>query len=112
MSERAIIEQQIEDHQKAIDKAKAELEKLEVTYSIGDRFVMSQRGSSYEGQKFIIVESDDGKGVKLASLRDGERWAYKQDVKDTRRITSDEFNKIGDNKDFTRYWDARKKEKC
>ena len=70
MNEREILQRSIEDHQTAIDKAERELDALEVTYSIGDRFV--ERGTVKE-KKTILIQVDYDK-VIMATLGSGNRY--------------------------------------
>ena len=102
MTKEEIIKEQIKDHKKAIDKAQAELDKLTVTYSIGDRF------KHKNGDKYILVALN-GFGcekVIISNLKNGHGTSYV--IKHWSRITPSEFS---DNfeKNFTRYWDSQKK---
>ena len=102
MSEtREILEQSIEDHQEAIDKAKRKLEDLETTYSIGDRFKIGSR-------KYILSLIDDR--VAMISLNTGETWSsYDCYVDNSYHISQKELDGIS-NSHFTRYWDSQRKE--
>lgn len=105
MSERKILEESIEDHQKAIDKAKKELAALEVTYSVGDRFKSRD--------KYILACTDTNYNVHLVNLAHGSHLSNSTRVENTKRITQSEFNRIlaSNLPDPVRYWDARKKVK-
>ncbi|MCK5021251.1 MAG: hypothetical protein KAS32_29845 [Candidatus Peribacteraceae bacterium] len=98
---RKILNESIDSHQKAIDKAKRELENLEVTYSRGDRF------KDRCGQKTILVICDDGR-VVLCYLSNGSRWRSPTKVSCSGQITAKEMAEIGCPEYFDRYWDNRK----
>ena len=82
----------------------------EKTYSIGDRFVRGGDGI-FAGYKYILVRASKD-GVLLAALKDGCRWTSPIDVPTPTKITQKAFGSITTHDDFTRYWDARKQEKC
>ncbi|KKK64913.1 hypothetical protein LCGC14_2979390, partial [marine sediment metagenome] len=106
MNEREILERSINDHQAAIDKAKKELEGLEVTYSIGDRF-------NCNGNKILLVEFPSGE-VGCIYLGTGKSWGhYHKTVKDCNRITKKELGSFyrRESDGTSRYWDNRKQEK-
>ena len=107
-TEREILDQSIEDHQRAIDKATDRIKKLdkpEVTYSIADRF-----RKRFDNEKFIIIiQTEGGRRVAMASLSSGCLCYGSHEVDDSKRITQKEFEKIADTS-FIRYWDSRKKE--
>ncbi|KKK80065.1 hypothetical protein LCGC14_2827220 [marine sediment metagenome] len=105
--ERKILKRSIEDHQAAIDKAKKELkelEALEVTYSIGDRFK--------DGASKVILVNIIGSGivennVALVRLGSGRSWNYPFRARYSDKITKEEMGTtIGC---LTRYWDNKKK---
>jgi hypothetical protein len=98
--EREIIEQQIVDHQKAIDTAQKQLEDLEVTYSAGDRF------ETVSG-KHMIIAIGNSEAV-LASLKDGINHNGRTKVCCTSRITPKELRLLCTCDDLVRYWDDRK----
>ena len=102
-----ILEKSIKEHQKAIDKAKKEMEALEVTYSIGDRFYYGER--SRTGKRFLVETKDDC--CAMISFYSG---CFANDnivaVGNKRKITQDELEKLCDGNGYVRYWDSRKEE--
>ncbi len=101
MSEtREILEQSIEDHQAAIDKAKRKLEGLETTYSRGDRF-------KNEDGKYLLVYV---KGVTLVNLKTGHWEGNPIHVGNANSITQKKFDEICGSETYTRYWDSQRKE--
>lgn len=103
MNERDILDKSIKDHEKAIAKAKKELAKLEVTYSIGDRFKYIGRS----GEKCILVATS-GTTATIVSLVDGRKIGKPYCVGSFKKITSSEYDEIRDCGAFTRYWNAQK----
>ena len=104
MNERKILEQSIEDHQAAIDKAREQLESLEeVTYSIGDRFNCNK-------MKGVLAETGyDGKFlVTMVSLQNGFSHKSSVKVQYLHEITQSELNLMCDCIKV-RYWDSQKK---
>jgi hypothetical protein len=87
----------------AIERANSITKKEEVTYSVGDRFVDSNK------EKYILSFVD---GMVLVSLKDGWWWPQVEKVKDKRRISEKEFKKIAGLGGFVRYFDYQKGEKC
>ena len=109
MIERDILTDSIKAHQKAIDDAKRELEALDTTYSIGDRFRYAAEDA--DGDREIILSQFDYSVVGMIFLESGENWGgTSAKVKDVRRITTKELERFC-NHCWTRYWDARKKVK-
>ena len=103
MSTRSILEESIKDHQKAIDKSERDLDALEVTYSIGDRF---KYGTS---RKFMLSDSDKNNRIAMVGLNNGIRYNTSWAVGDVGMITTREMNgMLSYFSSFTRYWDARK----
>ena len=101
--ERKILESSIKDHQAAIDKAKKDLEALEETYSVGDRF------KNKNGRKYIIIAVADVNTARVmfSDLKTGHGSGI--DVENWSRITADELRwKLTD---FTRYWNNEKQER-
>lgn len=86
--------------------AEKELAKLNVTYSIGDRFRTTGGGK-------VIMSKVDSSHVALISLANGKRWSsnYEYTVKDESLITQKELCHISLGCRITRYWDNRTKEK-
>ncbi len=101
--ERKILERSIKDHQAAIDKARKGLEKLEATYSTGDRF-------KSESKKYILVMCGRDE-VLISGLDDGYWWSQPTTVKNITCITSVEFYQHDGNKHLIRYWDNKKQER-
>ncbi len=97
--------QRIENAEKELAAAKAELAKSEVTYSIGDRFKWSQK------QKLILAKMNDTVG--LIELDTGGNWGNNHSgvVVDVRSITPKEMGKIWNSNSVTRYWDNRKQKR-
>ena len=102
MKERKILTDSIADHKRAIEKAERELEKLEVTYSIGDRFIITVG-------KFILVQCE-ARMVALVALHNGNRFNSPTKVTNVNNITPEEFGRMC-YYNPTRYWDARKGER-
>ena len=88
----------------AIADLEQQIADSEATYSIGDRFKDGM------GMKLILIAvtgcSNRKCWVMLARLKDGH--GIRSTVEDWNRISPDEINL----QDYTRYWDARKQEKC
>ena len=106
MSEREILERSIKNHQAAIDKAKKDLDTLEVTYSIGDR-IKYKDGSSC-GKYIIVAISDSGcRKVSINRLDDGHGATIK--VGNWHKITQSELDCFWASNNMIRYWDNRKK---
>ncbi len=106
MDTKEILEQSIEGHQAAIDKAQEQLDALEVTYSIADRFKNDRHGD-----KAILIQCE-GHTVVIACLREGNRYSRPVQVKDPCKITQDEYKRItGTYTTFTRYFDCRRGKK-
>ncbi len=105
MDTKQILQDSINDHQRAIDKAKKELEALNATYSIGDRFVL-------QGKKKVILANFKG-CVGLIELETGRNWGqnYSSKVVDIHRITKREMGSIWGGDNTIRYWDNRKQVK-
>ena len=102
--ERKILERSIEDHQTAIDKATKDLDALEVTYSIGDRF----RNGTEKAILVNIIGCGVSVNVALVRLSSGRSWNYPFLAKRINEITKEEMGTtLGC---LTRYWDNRKKE--
>ncbi len=100
--ERKILERSIEDHQTAIDKATKDLDALEVTYSIGDRF------KSHCDTKYMLVEVNDGIEKKVGLIAMGGNMPYPSIcVKNMKKMTEFEY-KATHNGNVIRYWDNRK----
>lgn len=100
METREILNKSIEDHQKALNEAERELKKLEVTYSIGDRF---RRDIN---EKWILAVGPDSK-VVFVGMRRG-CWANgSHKVECNTRITKSEFEAMSF-RGLARYWDNRK----
>lgn len=100
MNEREILEQSIDEHQEAINKAREKLTDLEVTYSRGDRFTHCEK-------KYILGLIN--RKVAMVSLEDGIEWqGYSFAVFNIFKITQRELDNIADDT-FTRYWDNCKK---
>ena len=100
---------------KSFDADIARLEKeiadSESTYSIGDRF------EHEDGSKWILVvgcgcNNHGMQGFMLVDLSNGCWYDGEHYVNNNERISQDEFNALDSMKDFTRYWDARKGERC
>jgi hypothetical protein len=102
--EREIIEQQIKDHQKAIDSAKAKLDGLTVTYSIGDRF-------KNRSGKYLLACTDTNHTVHLVNLACGSHLSGSWRVGSVYKITQAELNRLfaSNISDPVRYWDDKKK---
>lgn len=100
MTEREVLIQHIADHKAAIAKAEAELEKLNVTYSIGDRFMYNRR-------KYLLSANGDNRCI-LVNLSNGCVFSGSHTCGDLYRITEEEFERITLGKAFTRYWDNAK----
>ena len=103
--ERKILKRSIEDHQAAIDKAKKELEALEVTYSIGDRFK-----DGNENKKMLVVVCGIGsskKEIRVVDMKTGHTWGFI--ANNIKKITKYELSGLLGS--FTRYWDNRKQER-
>lgn len=105
MEAKKILEQSIKEHQAAIDKARAELAKAEVTYSVGDRFF-------YDGnreEKRLLVQHYDNK-VSLIDLATGiPRAISPAPFTDPNRIPKDDMERFCCMESYTRYWDSQKK---
>ncbi len=104
---RKILTDSIADHQKAIDKAEKELAKLEVTYSIGDRFKTNS-------MKHILGQIK-GHKVAMFNLRNG--FSHSGEV--VGEVVVDDVHAMTE-KDLlrcctcnpVRYWDSRKGVHC
>jgi len=85
---------------------KQQIADSEVTYSIGDRF-------NFLDKEDLILARIYGR-VGLVELSTGKNWGknYSSNVEDCNRITSKEMRLIWNGNSCTRYWDARKQEKC
>ncbi len=105
MEAKKILEQSIKEHLAAIDKARAELAKAEVTYSVGDRFY-------YQGNreaKRLLVRQWDNK-VSLIDLATGMPVATSPaPFPDHNRIPKDDMERFCYMERYTRYWDSQKK---
>ena len=99
-----ILDKTIKDSQAVIDKAKAELEKLEVTYSIGDRF----KGDISGNELLLVGSYQEGLKAGLAYLYDGEIVCKMVGVSDLRAITQTEMAEILSKRDIKRTFDYRK----
>ncbi len=101
--ERGILKRSIEDHQAAIDKAQKELDALEVTYSIGDRFI------SHCDTKYMLTEVTTEIETKVGLISMCGKMPYPPIcVGDTKKMTESEYQRThGGN--VTRYWDNGKK---
>ena len=103
METREILNKSIQKHQEAIDEAKKELAKLEVTYSIGDRFI------SRSGSKYMIVGAQAG-DVLMASMGTGfshtkpVKYEYDENCNAFGTATFDRLSPTH----LIRYWDNRK----
>ena len=104
MAEREILEKLIQDGKDAEKK----LADLEVTYSIGDRFLFR----CYDSKQKLIM-SKMGDRVGLIELSTGQNWGHNNNanVKDEHCITEKEMNFIWNSDSCTRYWDSQKKVK-
>lgn len=106
MSTRKILDKTIKDAQKVIDRARKDLEALEVTYSIGDRFT-SRSGAKY------LLSNDGNAGIHFVSLENGTGAGdVINSVGESHEISTKRIEKTGIFKSFVRYWDNRKKERC
>lgn len=95
--------QNLRDQEKLREEGERLRREVEVTYSIGDRFVK-------DGEKYILAATKGG--PILISLEKGYRWSDPKGVLGPNyNITSVSFAKITGGADFTRYWDSRKGEK-
>ena len=106
MTEKEIINQQITEHQDAIDNAKAELAKLnkpKAVYAIGDRFY-----NNYDSEKYILCATSGGGSYNtaLVSLETGHSSGAQ--VSNWNRITEEELKKFSNS--CRRYWDNAKQE--
>jgi hypothetical protein len=97
MDTKEILQKSISDHQKAIDEAKAELEKLEVTYSIGDRF-------EHKSEKYILTWTGEQGKATLVRLNDGNVWDKSCSVEFVDSITAEEFTQLVEDEIFERYY--------
>lgn len=70
--------------------------KPQVTYKIGERFVLNNSGDVY------ILSQTTGNCVALISLRDGIRWEDPIEVESPVAISEHEFQKISDRGDFSK----------
>ena len=106
MESKQQLDKLIDKIQQDLDDAKRKRDELEVTYSIGDRF------KDGAGQKAILVKSGHNQ-VSFNYLSGGEMFAGPCGTRDLVRVTRMEMRLL-DNclRYFTRYWDARKKERC
>ena len=102
MKDRKKLEKTVKDLQTAITKTQKELKELDVTYSVGDRFLNACNN------KCVMV--DVAGKVGLITLGDGREYgAGFVSVQNYSRVTSKEFLSMGCGfEDVTRYWDARK----
>ncbi len=104
MSEtRENLETLIEESQEAIDKAKRKLKDLEITYSIGDRFITQHEN------KFILAGAQNGE-ILLIALETGYCPCRPTKVEGSGKITQRELELIGCRSKLTRYWDSQRKE--
>lgn len=102
-TEREILDKQIKDHEAAIATAKAELEKLGVFYSVGDRF------KTDSGRKHLLIRHGTGDKALLVCLEDGWRNGISGGpVENFARITPKELSAIKSGVSYTRYWDRQK----
>ncbi len=101
--ERKILEKTIKDSQKIIDKAKKDLEALEVTYSIGDRFVDG------DGHKYFLCNGGHAE-IHFVSLRDGTGSGKTFKAICNSRITETELRLTSYLCYLTRYFDFQKGE--
>ena len=107
---REVLDTCIADKIDRITEIEQQIADAEVIYSVGDRFTMDCSRS----RKFILSRDNrDGERVALIGLANGVNYNTFSKVKDARNIKSRELASviltIGD---FTRYWDARKQERC
>lgn len=104
MDTEQILKNSIKDHQATIDKAKRELGELEITYSIGDRFISPNKDKVILTKPAFMNHSSE---VALVRLENGESWNFSFVVRNHKKITREEIGAtIGC---LVRYWDNRKK---
>ena len=103
--------QYAEEHRVEIEELKvlgavieAEIAATEVTYSIGDRFVLDTGGER------MLVEAEEL--VYMISLESGKEVTGFGPVKDRTAISLDEMSDNIDLDQYTRTYDARKQCKC
>ena len=90
---------------KEVESLRKQIADKEVTYSVGDRFTRGQ-------VKYILIWGGYTGWCGLVDLSSGEVWSTGTIPVAKRKITADELSKMSGCGNFTRYWDARKQEKC
>ena len=107
--------EQVDDDIQALREVKMaivqQIADSEVTYSRGDKL------KGFDGEYIIAFTghlnvAKETPTVGLVCIKDGSAWQSRTVVKDTCRITSEEFAQLCSDRKFTRYWDARKQCKC
>ena len=104
----AKLEQNQNDRQKLTDEGASllkQIEGLEVTYSIGDRFTVDY-DTSRRGKR-LLISLPAGK-IGMANMFNGTIMSNHINVGNLNKITSKEFGQLVILSSYTRYWDSRK----